>query len=670
MDGAVQVQFGLKKFFIYFVISAGLGLFVNSLVQKYVSGMWKDWQSQLTEKNISGSPPTIVFSRYGWPVIGADIASATHRTSFQCYGVVTEVQDVFVPLPLYQLISRQLRFGTIDVSRMKIELQEDPACVESNTGVTKPHANLAAGMAPPPVDAHELAGSLSHPEWFATLERWFSSQQEIASRFPVPRMRVREITLDGSTLSGKALVAKGEADFSYQDGLKLNVRFNPISFKKRERSITTNFTANLLADSKQVQLHADWAYDEGHLLLGLNYQNASHVADVTLGTRDLPLSVLNRWFDTPWAFQFLWFNCGLHLASTQDTWASTPWDISDCKLSGPHGNIKVLSSVVHSIKTPQDLAFQIYDLDLDNVIKGKSNVPLDGVLKSFGVVEGRAQVNQGDISSHLTVKNAQIIFSRRNQRKLQVIDEMKLEVGYARNIYSLLINSAKIHDGVFDGFIALDYNKHLKRSSGKMSVSALQFSPEIQDVMWGGRFSPFLLSGDVALDEEFRVELAKLNLSFKSFASQGLTLANGAILMEWRPDGGSLSTSLAQLKVNRDGGFPWLFAPFLDEGMNRDAMVISRIYSQGHFEKSHLVLDKVVGNAANQRLEITGDVTKRSASGEWAWGGAGRDYRWKWIYADQRFTLIPLTSAVKEWLKMNDSYLEEYPFIRMENSDI
>ncbi len=62
MDGAVQVQLGLKKFFIYFILSAVLGLFLNSLIQNYVSSQWKEFQPQLAEKNITGETPRMVFS--------------------------------------------------------------------------------------------------------------------------------------------------------------------------------------------------------------------------------------------------------------------------------------------------------------------------------------------------------------------------------------------------------------------------------------------------------------------------------------------------------------------------------------------------------------------------------------------------------------------------------
>jgi hypothetical protein len=557
----------------------------------------------------------------------------------------------------------QIRFGAVDVAHMIVQIQEDPACLEQPE-----HPNQAA---PAPVeDITSLAARVSHPEWFNVLEKWFTSQSEWSSKTPVSRVRVREIILDGSTLSGKSLLANGRADFSFQDELHLNLRLSPIEFKKKDRALTTNFTADIVANDKQIGLDADWSYDEGHVLLAMNYKNENQVADVSLKMRDLPLSVVNRWFDTPWAFQFLWFNCGLHLASGKETWNQSTWDVGDCKVSGPHGNVKVLSSHVRSIKNLQNVAFQISGFDLDKVIKGKNKVPLDGVFKSFGVVDGRAQINEGDFSSHLTLKNAEVIFSRRNQRKLQVIDEMKVELGYERSIYSIMINAAKIQGGVFDGFIALDYNKHLKRSSGKMSVEQLQFSPEVQQVMWDGRFTPFMMSGEITLDDEFRIDLAKASVGFKSYEAPGLTLSTGTVLLEWKKDGGQLSSSVAQLKVNREAGYPWLFAPFLDDGVNRDILVVSRILSQGHFVKSHLVLDKTVAQALNQRLEMTGDITKRNSEGELTWGVDPRRYRWKWLYTDQHFTLIPLEASMKEWLKLNDTYLEEYPFIRLENSEI
>jgi len=663
MDGAVQVQLGLKKFFIYFFISAILGLFLNSLIQKSISRLWKDRQSEMMEKNISGSQPVIVFSRSGWPVIGASIPHATHRTSFKCYGLVTEVSDVFVPLPISQLIAGRLRFGTIDVGQMKMEIQEDPACPEQNV---VDDVNSRSSV----VDREELVGPEAAPSWFTFLKKWPLLKQKVIGEIPFPSIRVRDIQLAGSTLGGKSVVARGEAELLLQEDLKIDFNFKPIVLKKREQTLSTNLTAHLVADSEQIKIQADWAYDEGHVVVDLSYKQVSGVADILLKTTDLPVSVVNRWFDTSWAFQFLWFNCGMHLSSTEAAWSEANWDISDCNVSGHHGKITVLSQQLHSIKRPQGLSFQIHDFDLDKVIKGKENVPLDGVFNKFGLIEGQAKIDGNDFSSQLNLKNAQVIFSRKNQRRLQLIDQIKLDLGYHGSVYSVLIHDAQLAGGQFEGFLAFDYNKHLKQSRSKVSIEKLEFSPEVQKLMWSGKFSPFAITGDIALDKDFKMELAKLKLSFSKYEAQGLVASTGLILLDWQKEGGGVSTSLAQLKVSRGSSVPWIFAPFLDESVNRDVLVISRAYSQGHFEKSHFILDKLVASAANQKLTIRGDFTQLNSQGEWDWGADAKSYKWKWLYADQRFTLIPLTAEMREWLKLNDSFLEEYPFIRMENSDI
>jgi len=247
---------------------------------------------------------------------------------------------------------------------------------------------------------------------------------------------------------------------------------------------------------------------------------------------------------------------------------------------------------------------------------------------------------------------------------------MKLEAGYKQGIYSVIIDKAAIQKGEFEGFIAVDYNKRQKRSNGKILVSKIAFSPEIQELMWGGQFAPFAITGSLNLDEKFRIDNARMNLGFKSFEAKGLSAANGNLLVEWTEGAARIAVGAANLKLSRESEYSWFFATLLDAGLNKDVLSFSKLHADGRAEGSKLLFDRIVGTAAVPRAELTAEYKAGNSQGTWAWQGTPTPYEWKWFYRNRQLMLIPQTAAMKDWLKLNDHFMDEFRFIHLENPEI
>lgn len=678
MNATVNASRGLKKFFFYLFLSGCLGLFANYYIQKKLQQFWNPVAAQLSQSGLEVSAPRMVYARTGLPVFGAQLDIVRYEKQWRCFNGTVTVKDVFVPFSLYQLLSqKRIKFGEVDVAQLKIEFLEDPAChkiVDTDTG-EGPLAPPAAEQVFAEIEQRarkELtkhSANTSTPEWVTYLDKWFLKREDILAKNPLSSLVIHTLTIEAHTLEDKALNASGYASLSFKDHFNAKMTLKPLVLRKREKSLATEFNAQMSADAENVQVLADWGFHEGHFTMDLGY-NKSENAKILLKSRDLPVSVLNKWLDTSWSFQFLWFNCEVALDTTQQTWQQSLWAIRGCRMDGPNGKITMADTETSTLKNPKDIKIEINNLDLDKIVHGRDNLVLSGVFKGFGQLQGLIEFKNDRWSSKFKLLNPQVVFSSDNKRRLQPIEQMNFDGSYDSGIYSLKLTSADIVNGEFKGVFSLDYNDRLGLGNGKVDVQKLSFDNEVEDLMFSGQLSPLSAVGDFEINRQWQLKKAQGKINFKEFEGRHVELGSTSILADWNPEIMRVTSTATQVKVIKEGKGQWLLGSLLKKAPESD-LSLYQIHTQGHYSADMFVLENLVGTSGPLRLEFNGTYRKEGVQGSFTWQEKSDILqKWKWILRKKEILLVPQLPKTREWLQTHPDFLTENPYIFIEEKEI
>jgi hypothetical protein len=665
MNRSVNVSQGLKKFFFYLFLSGCLGLFGNHYIQKKLLVFWQPVALQLHGAGVELSPPRMVFSRHFLPVLGAQIDSVRFEKEVQCFDGIVTIHNVFVPFSIYQLLSQKLKIGEVDVEDLKIEYIEKSDCAKASL-VPQEQAIVEAAE-----KAIETVEKTDAPAWFRYLDQWFADREKLLGKNPVSSLAIRALSVEARNLEGKGLTAAGKAYFDFKDAASANFNLSSLILRKKERSLNTEFNAQIAANADQVQILGDWAFHGGHFSADLAYTKEQNVK-VELKSRDLPVGVVNKWLDTTWSFQFLWFNCEVGLSGKKQEWARIPWSVQSCHMNGPSGDIALANDTLSSLKKPTDLTLKINSLDLDKIIHGRDGLMLSGIFNAFGQLQGQVDLKAGQWQAKFELENPQVVFSSASIRKLQTIDKMNFMGDYNEGVYSLRLLSANIKNGEFDGLISVDYSDRSNSGQGHVDVRKLSFDESIEDLMLAGQVSPLAASGDFSLGPKGHLEKAQGKISFKEFKGTNIELQAVHILAEWAEQKLRLAGGAGTAKIFKNGTARWVVGSLLNKAEGKNTLDINNILFRGLVTVPLLVtLEDMSGSVGPLRLNAKGVYSDKGMEGTWRWLEKDAPiYQWKWRGRKREILLIPQLPKMKEWLKENHEFQRENSYIYVEEKDI
>jgi hypothetical protein len=313
------------------------------------------------------------------------------------------------------------------------------------------------------------------------------------------------------------------------------------------------------------------------------------------------------------------------------------------------------------------LKVTVKTMQLDRILKGKEHLPLSGVVKDYGSLSGQLAVNGSKLDGQLQFKSPSLLFSRKNKRLLQVLDEVQLRLGYENSHYTFSVTDIKIRDGKFRGSAEAAYYKKQQKMIAQIHVPQLQFSPEIQKLMVSGELSPLSVEGEA----EWFIGASdgingKFQIAWDSYKQASFTVNKGRALLGWVASVPQLALAAEQVQVERSDSTLWVFASVLEQE-ERQQIRFQQVYVSGEIlPKNRIDIKKSTAFAsALGRLSLVGQLDFVEGQGQARWqlsNGESRD--WEWSFRAQDLSWIPQTKPMRDWLQQHEDYLSAYPFIR------
>ncbi len=642
------------------VLCIVLGNFLGHRAQNLLDEKWAIFSRSLAAKKIEVTRPVMVFARSGLPTLGASIVTLSHTGTSRCFEYSIKAEELFLPLNLSSIFLGRLEFGTLEVEKTRLLLQESLDCN------AEPKAQGADTSRDDFEDVIASPTEQKTPEIFAHFTKWFSEHQPRLISMPLRHFYLKQIEIQGETLKEKHLQGLGSLSMDIDKELVAKIKFDKLVLGKTTRSVATQFQAQMRADSQKILISGDWAYYEGHLRLELEYDKTEKVS-LSLKSQNLPLSVVNRWFDTPWTFQFVWLNCGLSLQTESTQWQASPWTLEVCKITGPNGEIEFHSKKVTSLSNFNDLSIHFNELQLDRIIKGKEHLPLSGVVKDYGTLNGQFVLNGPKLDGRLRFREPSLLFSHDNKRLLQVLDEMQMDLKYENSSFAFSVPEIKIRGGKFRGSVEAAYYKRQRKMITKILVPQIAFAPEIQNLMLFGDLSPLSVDGDIQWTVDSGEGLnGKLQIAFENYKNSFVSVNKGRALLAWTLSVPQLALTADEVNINRSDSTLWMFASAL-ELETRQQIHLQQVYlNAALLAKNKLDIKKSTGySPLLGRFNLSGQVDLNEGQGQARWlrtQGVVRD--WEWSFRAQDISWIPQDKRMREWLQQHPEYLIEYPFVR------
>lgn len=673
MDNEVQFDKSFKKFLVYLFLSAFIGLFGRFSIQSYLNKVWEPLQEQAEKEGVVVGQPKLQLARYGLPVFGATLEEVLYTKEIDCFVVDSKVGDVFVPFPWELFYKQDWAFGGIKFGTVSIDVEEvsDKCQAKSAVASSSPQPSQGSKASNSSNSPKEIKVANKRQSWLRPFDKWFNKHQEWSEKNLISSLFVENLQLHFSNLKDKHVTAFGSGAITFNSVATIELQLSLLEFRKAERKILSEFNGYAEANADEVVLKGRWTFNEGKFNSDIRVNKAGD-ADVLLASNNIPLGVLNRWIDTPWSFQFLWLNCEMSTHAARGEWQTSKWDIESCQISSPHGRVALLNKALTSLKKPEKVEIEIEDLDLDQILKNKDQLPLAGVFKNFGVLDGRVELEERQWQSELELKDAAIVFSKVNLRKLQPVKQILISGEYKKGDYKLHLKGISLDGGEFKGDIFLGYNTYRKEGSGKIKVESLLFNSDIQKLMIAGEVSPISIQGAYLLGKDFELQSWEGDLSFERYSTEGVSVSHAKAKTTWAPEGGlKIQAQVSQLQALKNSAMQWLFATLLEE--DKASLTLSDIRGEALLRERVLEWQKLIGKVENQdsRFESSGSYGSNYVlRGTWMWHKGEQELPWAFYYASNEYFWLPQEDWLKEWLQSRDDFMKAYGFLRLEKPKI
>lgn len=663
----VQVSKGVKRFTLLFIICAVVGVFSNKLIQQAVQSSWAPIDQQMLAQSIRAAQPRIVFSRYGFPSFGAWIDTISWQRVDKCRPLKIVAKNIFVPIPFFDLFLSRPRAGAIVVENLILEQQlkqkfvgECKKTMSPSEVSDNPRPEAKSDLDKLFIDSAVKSVGRKIEKAVGDLRRW-------RTKMPFSKLSINSIEVKDYVVDGKTLSAQGEGYVVAGEDAQVSVEFDSVTIQKEKYSIKTKLSGDLLLQEETLRASLDWSYDEGHLLWSATVDPKNNMVS-KIEMNNAPLSVVNRWLNTPWSFQFLWANCELHLKGSLDKIDKESWTATACSIKGPKGLVKVLEGRLLSLQAPKDLKFDVEfeNFQIDGVVKGIHELPMAGVFKTFGVLNGKLFFRDKNLKADLKINSSQILFSKNNKRKLQEVEQLELAIDYASKKWDVALSKMNLTRGVFEGSLAVQYDKQQQVWSGYVDVQQIAFSPEVQRLMWGGEVSPVSLKGFVNFKGKKSLQKLALTGRFESAHVRGIDLNQGEFVIDQAPEEGlRMSIGLGKAELSRGTASDWIFASLLGRSQNLEKIEVVRVFAEVRLTPGQFVIRKSFGSTLNGKINLVGLYTPLLQTGTLSWSLPKEQYDWEWQRDQGIVELFPLRPEMGEWLAANSNFVKEFKEVKI-----
>lgn len=663
----VQVSKGVKRFTLLFIICAVVGVFSNKLIQQAVQSSWAPIDQQMSAQSIRAAQPRIVFSRYGFPSFGAWIDTISWQRVDKCRPLKIVAKNIFVPIPFFDLFLSRPRAGAIVVENLILEQQLKQKFVGECKKTMSPSAVSDNPTPEAQNDLDKLFIDSSVKSVGRKIEKAVGDLRRWRTKMPFSKLSINSIEVKDYVVDGKTLSAQGEGYVVAGEDAQVSVEFDSVTIQKEKYSIKTKLSGDLLLQEETLRASLDWSYDEGHLLWSATVDPKNNMVS-KIEMNNAPLSVVNRWLNTPWSFQFLWANCELHLKGSLDKIDKESWTATACSIKGPKGVVKVLEGRLLSLQAPKDLKFDVEfeNFQIDGVVKGIHELPMAGVFKTFGVLNGKLFFRDKNLKADLKINSSQILFSKNNKRKLQEVEQLELAIDYASKKWDVALSKMNLTRGVFEGSLAVQYDKQQQVWSGYVDVQQIAFSPEVQRLMWGGEVSPVSLKGFVNFKGKKSLQKLALTGRFERAHVRGIDLNAGEFVIDQAPEEGlRMSIGLGKAELSRGTASDWIFASLLGRSQNLEKIEVVRVFAEVRLTPGQFVIRKSFGSTLNGKINLVGLYTPLLQTGTLSWSLPKEQYDWEWQRDQGIVELFPLRPEMGEWLASNSNFVNEFKEVKI-----
>lgn len=660
----------MKKFLFFMFLGISIGLLGQHYIQYFVVQKLSPVLIEAEKEGVILSTPKLVLSDFGLPTLGLEVDQVLYSNEHRCFLYDIQAYGVYVPLS-WRLLFGDKTIEKIRVASLALKANEISSQCSSSSSI-RPKSPLKAKQSASIVSSsrREIASPLAE-KIFTPIRKWFSRAPVLLKTSPVKSIDIKSISLQADNQEDKHLKGVGEARLFLREQLIVDLNLRDLILRKGQRAVNSRFVSELRASLDVVSLVGRWNFSEGEFSVSSELKREGESL-VHIESTNLPMSLINKWYDSGWSFRYIWLNCKMKADFMNLSWAGEQWEIDHCGLSGPSGKIQLLSKTLTSVQKPKELDLVIEDVDLDKVINAPHLLPYAKVVKKLGVLNGKMSLKSRQWKGQLSLAQAGIIFSNRDKRVMQVVDELMIDGTYSKGDYSFELNKLVLKNGTFSGSIFAEYNKYQKNGKIQVDISSLEFNEDVQDLMTNGRVSDTKIKGRAHLGEDASVTLWKGALHVGSFQHKELSLNGLKSKTEWDKDKElQLDVDVKSLEVASGGEqFSWLFATYADDKMPA-TIKLAHLSSTGLLKKRRLqwsALQAKLSGDVNGELRSEGSYSAEEGfGGQISWLASGEK---TWGFTRQNGSMIwsPQSEKLRIWLKKNVDHTKKYPEFRIEEA--
>ena len=243
-------------------------------------------------------------------------------------------------------------------------------------------------------------------------------------------------------------------------GKQLNLELQPLNI-------------NLKFGLESVHLVANTFQQEGKIVLNVSLENAVEDLSGELSVTSLPLRQSGV---------SSWVNCKLSLSSKVENLDSAKYELSDCRLFGDVGEVKLTNSAIH-FSNPvyqTDITLNLANVSVEKLIRLFARTPLTELLPEHGTVSGELSLGKNaNVELKGIVSNVHLLFVEGLKREVLKILSANVFASFNGNRWSAKILDTQIDDGKMIGEFTINANSNFTEGLFQFNFPEVRLSSKV-----------------------------------------------------------------------------------------------------------------------------------------------------------------------------------------------
>lgn len=562
---------------------------IRQAVKEYVEREKPPFELVVESINVS-------LSKGLWPRLGVEVRNLQIFSLDPCtLGVKLHVEQAYLPVSLLSLLGRQLKFGKVwatDVQLDRLSCSHGGVVGESDGKLGE--AVVGKSVGEPSGDLIEAPSSLLSSQESENQKdqedqenRWVQREIKRVQAFMKQRWALeirrfsrwmRGLNVENLRIShgGKHLIQVEEiSTYLPSNGERLIIESSWRPLEEWVKGLDF-IQMRWEIDSITQQLFATVRIKEGRIRLNARTNIENLHFDTDIDVRHLPLKAIGQTFGkysyVKLGFQpkMFWLNCQGRWGGLLSHWKESRIKTTSCQFVGAKGRVYFSDLDIRPWQKPviRKMSMRISDLSMRKVFKSLTGFKVQGFFNNdFGILNGKVDfLPKTGWEGSLNFKDMSLIFSRGGKRRSQRIHEIQLGGSYKKGRGLLArVNYIQIENGTFYGDVVLYLDEYLQDGLFHTKIKALNFAPEIQELMVGHSLAPLYLDLSVRISQgswqAWEVEVGSNQVHGQYFGVNGIHFR------------GRLKKEILEGKVriqkssftSKHPYFPWLMPLFLGQ---------------------------------------------------------------------------------------------------------